>query len=225
MNKKANPKEENVYSISKKMNVFSTKEFEKEYIRLISNVFGVSVTAAKIYKHIYLSEKIDKHVYVNDKDVANKFPSVNKTNFAKYMSELIVSGLVTESDESNLFCMNPEMPFDPDVHDNIKLTITIEKKSTITESAVAETEASGKPIANSKEEDKADMINFLKEKFIFSDEEITKIGEVFDNKNLNSKKFYAKISEWQSAMRPGSTDTQKKNYLSACLLNEDWSAK
>ena len=222
----ANPKhEENVYSISKKMNVFSVKEFEKAYIRLISSVFGVSATAAKIYKHIYQSEKIDKHVYISDKDITQKFPSINKKNIAQYMSELIMAGLVTESDESNVFCMNPEIPFDPDVHDNIKLTITIEKRLSITQSSVAECEASGKPVANSKEEDKADMINFLKEKFIFSDEEITKIGEVFDNKNLYSKKFYAKISEWQSAIRPGSTDAQKKNYLSACLLNEDWSAK
>ncbi len=230
MNKKSTRStDETAYSIHKTLNVFSLEDFQKEYLLLIRKVFGISAAAAKLYQHVYQAEQVDNFVYIDQKELIKSFSKGKKIDIPAALSELIDNGLVTESGQDRLFCMNPEEAFDPLKHEKIKLTFTIEKKLAITEE---EKTAKGKEEADAKESiavrkagKNEELKTFLKEEFEYTDKELKEINEVFVNESLTSKKFYKKIEEWKTAMPRNSTKAQKKNYLSACFLNEEWNTE
>lgn len=229
MSKKvSHPSDETIYSIHKTLNVFSIEDFQKEYLLLIRKVFGISAAAAKLYQHIYESEKVDKFVYVDQKELKKKFAGRKKMDVSAAFSELIANGLISESGEEMLFCMHPEQSFDPVKYESIKFTFTIAKKLALTagEDDVEYTEVEEQDtIKESAGKDIEEIKLFLKETFAFTDNELEKMNEAFNNKNINSEIFYKKIEEWKVAMPSNSTKAQKKNYLSACLLNEEWKVK
>lgn len=205
------------YLLEKQVNVFSDAALKDEYFSLLKNIFGVSSLAVKIYNYAQTATKLDDYVILKEAEIAAALNIKNTDKISKAIKELLSSELITPAPSKELYCLASDKPFNEEKHDEILLTISIKKVSAIQEDLEPEAIKAKSPSGKFE-----DLKEYLRLDFGYTDKDIKELEEVFTQEGLTKEKFFSKVEEWQRSMRADTTIAQKRNYISACLLNEEW---
>lgn len=210
-----------IFSIRKNINVFSEKDFKKSYEQVMRKIFGISPLAFKIYQYAQQKDKDEEDLILLDrKEMARDFAATQERVKAA-MDELAASGLLVQSLEKNMFCLENNEGFDMEKYDNIQFVINISRKKTIDEG-----EANIRKRENDKQQASQKRLQgihqYLRENFSFNARELSEMDTSLHSRQLTKEKFLKKMDKWLKGMPANITTNQKKNYISACIVNEEW---
>lgn len=205
------------YLIEKNINVFSDQDLKKQYSSLLKNIFGISLFAVKVYDYAQKAEKLDEYVILKKDEIALALKLKTAEKIPKAIDELVSADLIAPGPTAELYCLAADKPFNEERNNEILLTISIKKITALQEDLEPE------PIRGIKPAKRNDVLkDYLQQQYEYTEKELLELDEVFQHKDLTKEKFFERIKEWEKSMRDNITTVQKKNYLTACLVYEEW---